>query len=421
MADVKFEIVRTTIPTSGSTLDVTISGFGDVQAAIGMVTEAGTDDTLTADGSFAIGFLDRQGTPVEHTAFMHDEDGVGTTNCARGHYTTSFLRGSNASQTTEFNLSHNSWITDGVRLDINTNPSAARLMTVILIGGSDVSNSYVNVIGLGTGTSAIDVTAPGFEPDLVFFTGAGMSTGTTDSFGAVGLGVVHNDGSDTQGMVTLTSDPAVGTSDVTTNLRNNAVAAQVYRGAETWNASVSAFDSSGFSITPSASASNDDVSYLALKFTNNPDISIDFIDGPTATGNFSITDPGFQPNFMMFLMRDDATTFNTTTQSDGIGVYVVDENSEYTNCINSQDGVTTSYSKSLSTAKFRDLTGSGTDLHVATHSSFDATGATFNFTTVPAADRHFVVLSVGGDVAASATTGVGLLKGLKLNRRRLIG
>lgn len=418
MADVKFRTVRTTIPTSGTTLDVSITGFGDVQAVIGFVTTAGTNDTATADASMSVGFLDRQVTPTEINATMLSVDARATSDAQRGYTETDFIRCITTSGATACELNFNSWITDGVRFDISTNPSPARYLTCIFIGGSDVANTYADAFNPSNLTTLQDITDPGFEPDLVFFCSSNINVGVEINC-HMSIGVCHNDGADTQGCVSFFDANGSGTTEVDTQLRNDRAITQISSGSEDYNTTISNFDASGFSLQNSANASSDRFLYLALGFTNNPNISLDFIDGPTATGDYSSSAPAFQPDFMMLLMPDNTST-NTVQGSDGFAVYAADPTNEYTNAYHSADAVGTSVCKSLVADSIHDLTGSNSDLHVGSFSSFDTNGFTLNFTTAPAAARKWVALTVGGDVEQQQLVGAGLTTGLTLERARLV-
>lgn len=394
MADVTIRTVRATVPTSGSTLDVTISGFGDVKAVVFFSSRASSDDTAASHAAFDIGFIDRETTPNRCGVSIFDQTALSTTNTWRDLDASVIQTGLGGAGTPDFVLDFNSWITDGIRLDIDDNPGGARLLTCIFIGGTDAAESFVGTQSLGTGTSAIDITAPGFEPDIVFGLANGGTTNAAHAIQSFGCAV--NDGADTQGCLSYSGRDGVTTSVVCGSLRNNRFLTQTFNDAESWNLTIGSYDASGFSVTPSASAGSDTLLYLALKFDNSPDISLDFLDGPTATGDHATTAPGFEPDFGMLFMSDN-TTANTVQGIDGWGVYSFDATNDYSNSVANQDGVGTTVSRSLSSSgKIRDFDGAAADKHVGTFSSFDATGYTLNFpTTVPATASKWMALTVG--------------------------
>jgi hypothetical protein len=411
VADVKFEPVRTTIPTSGTTLDITISGFGNVQSAISISSCASTNDTQAADAEIQYGFLDRQGTPAEASVMMSSIDAQATSDTQRNRLSTDFINSITTSGAVDYQLSFNSWITDGVRLNIDTNPSTATLLTVIIIGGADVANNYAGEINLSTVTTKIDVTSPGFEPDLVLFASACLGA-TSDNNALISLGIAHNDGLDTQGCISLGDQNGAATTNFISIIRNNRILSEVGASSEAWNTTISDFDSSGFSVQSSVSTGSDRCIYLALKFNNNPGISLDFIDGPTSTGDHVITDVGFKPSFMLAFMSDN-TSINTVDNNgpDGFAIYAADATNEYSMAYASQDNVGTSVCKSNNADSIHDFTGAAASSHVGSLSSFDNTGFTLNFTTAPGTARKWAVLTIG-DVAVGAgglgLTGVGI-------------
>jgi hypothetical protein len=380
---------------------VSITSFGDVQAVIGFVSVANTNNTETTDSNMTVGFLDRQTTPAELNVTQFGVDKAsGSTDTQRGYKATTFARCITTTGSVASELSFNSWITDGVKFNIDTNPSVARYLTCIFIGGADVANSFAANHNMSNVTSIQDITAPGFEPDLLFLASTNTaSSAVTDA--QISFGICHNDGADTQGNVSFHNDNSAATTDVSGILRNNRGLSQVTSSTENYAVTVSAFDASGFSITCSASTSSDQMIYLALKFNNAPDISLDFIDGPTSTGDHASTAPGFQPDFLMMLMSDH-TTANTAGKIDGYGIYAADATNDYINVVHASDGIAASNDSSLVADSIHDLTGTSSDLHVGTFSSFDATGFTLNFTTVPGSARKWAALTVGPAAAVAS-------------------
>ncbi len=400
MADVKIQTVRITIPTSGTTLDATISGFGDVQAVLAFNSNATANDTLENNGIIGIGYLDRQVTPNEVSVTILSEDAQTASDTKRRHTTNSFITSLDIAGAFEYNCSFNSYITDGVRINLDVLPSSATLVTLVFFGGIDTTDSFASTINLGTGTSAIDVTAPGFEPSLVFMSTIGHGTPTAVQNNAIfSTGVCINDGADTQAFSALFDQDGQGTANVGTYVSDGQTAAQVFNDSVNWLATIGSFDASGFSIIPSASASSDLVFYLAIRFSNNPDISLDLLDGPTTTGDFSVTAPGFEPSFGL-IFTSDTTAVNINQSGEGIGLYAFDATNDFHVVYGSDDAVGTSNSGSLNSDSFHDLDGT-TNLHVGTFSSFDANGFTLNFTIVPSTARKWPILTIGDGVAAA--------------------
>lgn len=411
MADVKLEVTRFGLATGGATQDITISGFGTPKAAIFIFSNAVTDDTIASDLVFGVGFTD--GTRQNCNSVYH-EDGVTTTDTDRISSSSKVV----IHPLSSWHYSFNSWITDGVRINVDAAAGSAVLCTCILVGGSDVSNAYVNYKDdLGTGTSAVDITDPGFEPDLVFITGIGNSSiaGTTQSIFSFGVG--HNDGVDTQRVSMINSVTGSGTSLTTAYVGNDSITGQIHSGALSWDGVIGAYDASGFSITPNSSAGLDIVFYLALKFTNNPDIDLFDLTIPTS-GNYAETNPGFTPNFGLICGVQGPTARNSVSITSQLSAFIsaFDDNGIYTTSGTDEDAASTMVCKSLSSDQFRVLDYQGSaDAALASGYAFDSSGWDFTLSTNPGAAilGWGVAVGAGGSgTTYNVSASLGLSQGL---------
>jgi len=406
MADVKFRATTLALNTSTGTQNITISGFGTPSSVI-FLWGGTTDGAQRTDGAhFGMGFAD--GTS-EYMSAVASEDNVTTSDTFRLSRNDRCINiYSVTSGSSEYVISWNSWLTDGVQINIAATTGVTRHVTAILIGGSDVSNAYVGNHKLTTTTGANDITSVGFEPDLVFFMGTGhggygVSGGSENIFS---MGIAHNDGVDTQRCLLFSDKDGSATTAVQTMLRNDSCIGQIYNGSVTWRGSVGTFDSSGFTITiDSGNSASDYIDFLALKFTNSPDISIDSLDSPTSTGTYSTTAPGFEPDFA-FLMLSDCTAENTLQNQEGFGVSVFDSTNEYCLAYSSEHNVGTSNAASQwHSNAVDDLTGGTTSLNIGTFSSFDTNGFSLSFpSTVAGTARKWAALTIGPATATGAYT-----------------
>lgn len=404
MSNFKFETVQATVPTSGATFDVTISGFGDVQAVIGVLSPTVANDTITADSNIAVGFLDRQGTPAKGSVGVFSQDAEAIVLSGRTRRT-QFMRVVTETGSLLLDFDFNSYITDGVRFDINNAPAAATLCTFYFIGGTDVSDTYFGVHNLGTGTSAQDITAPGFEPTLVFGLGIGGSGTATQTESIFSMGVAVNNTPVEQGSLNFYSKHGESTTVTGSALYNNKFLTQTYNNATQYDVTISDFDASGFSLTCSSSAGSDDIIYLAVKAVSSPSVSLDFIDGPTATGDFTYSAPAFRPaSGMLFL--SDTTAANTHQDGCSFGLYGFSADSEHGNSVSGLDGSSDSVAKCASSLGIYHLGQDGTVLHDGKFNYFDSNGGSLTFTTVPGTARKMMLLSIGQIPGTSNTAPV---------------
>lgn len=406
MADVKFEVMRQALSTAtaGNTQDFTISGFGTPKAAIFIVTNAVTDDTIAADAILSIGFTD--GTNEAATG-TRAADGGSLTEGDRYHSSARVIVAPTGTSTELFGFSFNSWTTDGVTLDIDVQSSTARLCTCILIGGSDVSNAFVSEYDdLGTGTSPIDIdfgVGNRFQPDLVFMTSMGPAgatpTGTANMKISFGVGI--NDGADTQRVAMIGNVNGSSTNLGNAYIGNDSIVGAVYQSSLGWDAVIGSYDANGFSITPNSSSASSIVFYLALKFTNSPDIDLFDMSWPT-TGDYAETTPGFTPSFGMIVSNAGISTRNTSTLTGiaSLAVSSFDGNGIYTQNVTDEDGVISMNCQSLSSDQLRIIDNDGsTDYVIASSYAFDSSGWDFTLSTNPGS----AVLGWGLAIGAGST------------------
>ena len=409
MSDVKFEVVRFALSTAaaGNTQDVTISGFGTPKAAIFFHTIAVVDGTIASVGRMGIGFTD--GTN-EAAIDVVINDNATTSNTERGHRTDRVIAYTDANAEV-VGFSTNSFITDGIRLDIDNATGTARLITCILIGGDGVSSAHVGTKDdLGTGTSAIDINTVGFEPDLVFMAGVGNAAALPLHAAAAILswGAAINDGSDTQRVSMFGSQDGQATDQSNAYIGNDSITGQVYADALSWDAVIGGFDASGFSITPNASSVNDIVSYLCIEFLDTPVISLFDMAWPTS-GNYAETTPAFTPTFGLISTVIGPSARNTldTASNFGFGISAFDASTISSDSASNTDGAGTTVAKSVSASDLSVLGTDGTRKVQASSYAFDADGWDFTLTTNPAATALGWGLAIGPSVVTKTLKSTG--------------
>jgi hypothetical protein len=399
MADVKFEVTRVQLPTSG-TLDVTISGFGTPKAAIFIATDTLSNGAFRSNASMSVGFTD--GSRHWTTAF-YDKHGQSNTLTSRLQRTGSVVSYINSLGTGTFlNYTFNSWITDGVRINWGSgSTSANRYCTVILIGGSDVADAYVNYIDdLGTSTAGVSVTDPSFQPNCLFVTGSGNASAppAVNAAGILTFGAAIDNGSSIEQAATLIgATTSVGVAVNTAYTANDAVCGQAYSNNLGWKAGVSSFDTNGFTLTPTASAGNDIVGYLALRITNNPDLKVKTTSVPASGSTYSESGIGFEPSFGLVSLTGSADAINTVDSSSvySFSASAFDASSVFTESITSADAATITKTSSYSADKLAGILSTPAVEYEASSYSFDSDGWDFTLASNPAGDRIGFLFAVG--------------------------
>ena len=388
---------RVALNTTTGTQDITISGIGTPKAAMVILQNASTDNTNTANATACIGFTD--GNRGVHS-WINSRNGVSSSSTRRrtGDNSWGFSYNPSGFVVTDFDFQ--SWITDGVRINITSANGDDCFATFVFFYGSDVLNVYCDLVQLAS--TSINVTAPNFEPDLVIVAGNGDAAQDTRTVHAIqSYGFAINDVSETNAGLFYYDENSQTTMDNGQYVSNTACAAQYFNGTLSYQTSVDTFDSQGFTFTSTASTGNDYVIYLAVEF-DSLDLSLTIEDSPSLTGAYSIT-AGFTPQFSMLLAsRTGAVNTGDTTDAGQLALYTVDGTNDYSAVYSSEDAVTTSDTITRSSSgKVITLDNSSAVENEGTFTSFGATGPNFNFTSVGASQHKWVHLSI-----EAASTGI---------------
>ena len=392
--------------TTGNSLTLTSSGFGTPTAAIVFISNANTTNNPQTNEAISVGFWTAANSVCSGVFSQNAAADSNTGRQQKSGFVGNIL-GQGATGVVVANVDFTattSGVTDGLKIVVGTTVSGvSRYVTVILFNSANV---YAGEINLGTGTSAIDVTAPGFKPDIVFTSTVGVGDATINTNAILAFGAAHNSSTDTvtQCFVNFWDEDAQTVTDAGGYTSDTQVAGQFFNESLAWGASLSAFDASGFSITPSANAASDSVAYLAIKLADPDDAYVGVLTTPTSTGTAATTGTGFTPESVMFASSKVPTGSSSVTGGVlAIGV-ADDPANEHALFTWASDNLADSVAKSEYSATALHIPDStGSDLAVASLSSFDADGWTLNYTTAPATARKFLAIAIGGSAGGTST------------------
>ena len=388
-----------TLPQANSgTATLTEASFGTVDAGVMIFNRANTATQVGQTGA-AVGVAFWDGTNDSSNAVSF-EHGLGTTNTQRENSTTNVFYDHGGS----LNYGVTS-ATDGVTITKTSGTTGVdRYVSGFFLAG--LTNKASGTVDLGTGTSEVTVSGLGFDPNLVILMNVGDATLNNSATPAIfSLGFANKDGGGTisQGCIFLGSEHNVGTSSSYSRISNTAACGQVFQDALSWDGEVTTFGTGSFGITPSSSASNDKVYYLAIELPNADDSHIALIDAATSTGNDAHTGFGFQPE-MIFAASENNTTIDTMHTELSFMFGMSDSTTTSCEYFRDEDAVDTTNTASSHSTNFIQLeSDSGTTDAVATVSSFDSDGVTLNYSDAAAAADKILIFSVG-DSAGTGTT-----------------
>lgn len=395
-------VTRVACNTSTGTQDITVASFGTPKAALFICSVGVTNDTAAADLNLSIGAA--TGASNEWCLSFSSEDGVGTSSSWATTDSDRCVRISTAgsSGATDGDAEFNSWITDGVRIDWQTAPSAAWLLTVVLFGGTDLS-AHANNIALGNSVdNAVDVTDPGFEPTLVI---AAVQGGVAIDAGAGSLypafGIIHNDVGVTQRTAAfhMSNGGPSGSPEGRCTATYGIMQIDSSAGLD-WGGEFGSFDASGFTVTTrNAGANNTALMYLALKLGGTEAGWVGTVDTPTNPGNAAESGPGFAPKFVFqigTLMEALDTAYNSSPLAGTMGLGAFTSSAEYMTSGSNEDGAATLDTQSLSTDTAIELPqDDGTTGLTAAFTSMDTDGWTLNYSAVLGNAKKFFALAIG--------------------------
>jgi len=322
----KTRIINTTTGTASGNVDYTSAGFGTPTAVIMIASNSTVASPIIVDARMSFGFTD--GTDAYCVA-LNDENGNGTTLTERESFSGSiYIDPSFANTRADFV----SLITDGIRVNYNDTPAAARSLTIILISGTFNVKAFSHLLP-ASGVS--DITSIGFKPNLTLLSTVGHTAIAAESLAPAtfSLGWVHNSSSDvvTQAFAAQYSANGVSTSDVWARRHVDAAIGEINAGGGVWTAVASAFDASGFTLTVTGASSNY-IFGLAIDTGDTDGVQINSYNSPTATGELFFTTTGLDPSHVM-MIGGAGSNSNTPYSGQNGGVFG----------ISNYDGTTESY------------------------------------------------------------------------------
>lgn len=295
--------------TGAGTVDITDSRLrSNIPKAVYLFTcPAQPDDTMTDGFSWAITLYD--GTRV-HLSRVRAQDGH-----ASGSNGTLWDDGTSADWEVEDDVGNLvkmgtiEMIANGCRLTSTSGTGDIDYMAIFFYGG-DVQ-AYVNTQDLGpVGSWSIDVTAPGFQPDVVLFVGANAIAKGSDYFAVLtNIGVATPDGQMSQFF------SFAGTGTCYCRLGNNTFPAPTNSYPYSGDITVSGFDANGFTLSGTYDPNNYKVGYLALDLGGS---SVSFAAASLPLdANDVVLNLGFEAGLMMAIPSNVTSTNATHTTAYG--------------------------------------------------------------------------------------------------------
>lgn len=396
-ADIKVEVIQVALSGSTGTQDITISGFGTPKAAMFMATLNYSLNTLQDYVFWSHGVTD--GTN-QWAAGGFNAHNTGATSDTKTFTTTRCIETVNGTGT-DVEATFSTWITDGVRINVNKNSSSrTTILTVVLFGGADFS-AFVDAKTIGAQDVAVTF-SPGFQLSGLL----SMSTRRNDALGGqanshYAYGLASFDGSNIRQYGWLLSESSGSYANpyvYSDTAYQIPIANASYDVVELENITATTFDMT--TRTGSNYAPSSYMGIFAIGLANGGKASAVVLDLPTATGGASLTDAnvGFLPAAMLALPSTLVAT--DTDYADGTGagwgISMVGAASEAFVGMQIEDAANPTNTSTVASDKAINLyDDAGTLNAAATFDSFVSDGINLTFTTAPASAEKMFALFLG--------------------------
>ena len=382
--------VRVALRATTGTQDFTVSGFGTPVAAFFVFDNTPTDALAKTDIRGSIGATDGTNQWVMAGSVRSAVTDTDTFRRAATDEVIMLLNTTTGAVIAEANF--DSWVTDGVRINVTVTVASAPLLTVYLIGGFGVTAAVGS--GALAGISAVKTFTPNLETNalLVAHTGLAMDdTARAQRFLALGFG--SWDGATVlQASYAHTSVDAVAVTDV----RARADAAKIVTFHDTRTATLGNITSTEFDLTSSANdLTGTDIGYLAINLGASRKAWVGTLTTPTTTGEKAFSGMGFSPSTGLLIpnmMTTDATG-ETDAKAGAFAISGFTAAAAFCQSWADEDAETVTDAQSLTDDKAVNLDADdGTDAFECDFTSFDVGGVTLDFTITDGASRLWPAL-----------------------------
>ncbi len=390
----KADLLRTSARITNGTQDFTIPGFGEVKAAIIVLSNAKENNVMTGDApALSFGVTDgfRQYAISSGTKDgVTEESNYGPVNVYSEKNVAVML---DYPEKIVATASFLEMIPDGIRLNWTLAPSQPVLITVTLLGGDSLNVYAGSFVAPTTSDTEIDITAPGFLPDTVILAGSSAITPEKPNipghFAEVNIGFAKR-------------SPAYQTSffwnsweDTYPTSQSSFVSTQYvyYSALQDVAIEINNFDSTGFSAWTRLT-SQYSWRYFYLVFESNDSIKswVGVLDSPTTLditppGDYSFTAPGIKPEFALMMTNPTGSPTDHIKRTNFVGagsagITILANDKMFTNGILDTDGLNMADTESWSSDLLWVRRADKIDTHIASLVSFDDSGLTFHYTTV---------------------------------------
>lgn len=389
-------------PTSTGTQNITTTDLGGLtpKAVLFILTHVNSLDTSTDHAIYSIGAAtaaDEEWATGQYSLEGYSQPNTGCygydDSCVRIHI-----------QAIPFNVEANftQWLTNGCQITWTGVHSSLQYQGAAIFFAGTSMQAYAGW-ELGPAVSgSVNVTAPGFRPNVVLCCMKGEPESISDSSDSYpGFGVAIDKATDEHGSVASFRDKLDAPGPTLSSLRLSDT--YTYMKVDTDGALVYAFnvdswDANGFSFNheSGASVASDQIGYLAID-TGFFGVAAKFIDTPTTVSTQGYTGFGFQPQSVILVqsLLTSITGVGSGNAAAAFGFGVATSTDEYSASSTDKDNVSPD---PVCKTKFSAVAGNicdedGNAELVALLDSLDSDGFTLDFTTVNGSANKWLAIA----------------------------
>ncbi len=384
-------MVQATLRATTGTQDFTVAGFGTCVAALFIMSTATTIGLPRNNLMASVGAADGTNQWVCTGTHTHNVS-IGTSD--RRGATDEVLMFINSSGSVVQEANFDSFITDGVRINLAVTDGFTRAVTVYLIGGGATAACGTGALG---GSGATVTFAPGIESDVLIIAHMTLHAidDTVKDASSFGLGYGTWDGA------TILQSSFIGINANTTegDPRAQVTDDTIVAFHDTRQATLGNITTTEFDLTSSADdLTGADIGFLSINI-GAATAWTGILTSPTTTGEHAFTGVGFTPKFGMItttMLTDlDVVEVDAKAGAYGLGGFV-STSEEFSNSWADEDNSATIDAQGNADTKSINMDEhDGTDAYEANFVAFTNDGVTLDFTVANSTARLWPSLFIG--------------------------
>lgn len=423
-----FGLAHVALPTGAGTIDITPDAIGSQvpHGAFLWGTRSAATGTASEDASFFLGAL--SGAGEEWTMASVSEDASASADETQTFRTDNHTVILNASGSrVDGLLATSTFIAGGVRSTINNSFGSAWIINALVLAGSGSAVAGVTTLNT-TEDGSVDITTLGSRPTVCFFGNIKQvsAVATPGPYHHMGIGVIVDDGNDTQRAMAQSEDDAAPSGAPVMHMAHDRVALSIdeTNGAVEWAVEAEII-STGVRLYSRGGSpgATDEIGYFMADLDGLV-AWLDTVDSPTSTGDYYTppqADPGMGlvPELSMLFMSFVQTTGTAVTGADA-GAFAIGAATESLQGVSSiaiEDAAPTTDTQCLFDIRPVNVpTDEGGTGFVGDFTDFNDNRVRYNFSNVDGTARKWFALGIGEAAAAESSSIVPILLSDRIRR-----